>query len=90
MLKTDVKIVEVYINHHFKNLKQQQFDALVSLLYNIGADGKFLKTQTAHYLRTDPDSRFVAYNRIQFTLSGGKYVEGLLIRRLKELMLYYD
>jgi len=90
LFKQDVEIVEHYINNHFPGLRQCQFDALVSLLFNIGADGDFLEKKTAHYLKTDPDSRFVAYNWIEFSLSGGKYYRGLLRRRIDELGVYYD
>jgi len=90
LLKQDVSIVEEWINIHFKKLRQCQFDALVSLLFNIGGDNEFLKTTTAQYLKTDPDSRFVAYNWIEFTLSGGVYQRGLLRRRIDELELYYS
>lgn len=90
LLKEDVKIVEAYINYHFDNLKQCQFDALVSLLFNIGGDDKFLNTRTANWLRKDSEDRHVAYNWIEFTLASGKYERGLLIRRIKELALYYS
>lgn len=90
LLKEDVNVVEAYINYHFDNLKQCQFDALVSLLFNIGGDEKFLKTRTAHWLKKDPQDRHVAYNWIEFTLSSGGYQRGLLKRRIKELALYYS
>ena len=90
LLKTDVKIVETYINYHFHNLRQCQFDALVSLLFNIGADDEFLKTKTAKFIKRNPDSRFVAYNWIEFTLSGNEPSRGLLRRRIDELSLYYN
>lgn len=90
LLKEDVKVVEAYINYNFDNLRQCQFDALVSLIFNIGGDEKFLKTQTAYWLKIDPEDRHVAYNWIEFTLTSGKYERGLLKRRIKELALYYS
>ena len=87
LLKQDVWYVEGFINNNL-NLKQCQFDALVSLLFNIGTGIK--STHLYHYLETDPDSRRVADEWIEFRKAGGKYLRGLLRRRLDELLLYYS
>ena len=89
LLKQDVSIVEAYINLHFKELRQCQFDALVSLLYNIGT-GSFLKTRLYAELKSNPDGKNVADEWIEFRNAGGKYLRGLMRRRIDELALYYS
>ena len=88
-LRQDVQFVEMYINHNFHDLRQCQFDALVSLLFNIGTK-KFLSTNLAKLLKENPDSKHVADEWIEFRNAGGKYLRGLLRRRLDELSLYYS
>ena len=89
LLKQDILIVETYVNNHYPNLRQCQFDALVSLLYNIGF-GNFKKTHLSQYLKDVPDSKYIADEWIEFRNAGGKYFRGLLRRRLDELSLYYS
>ncbi len=89
LLRQDVKMVETYVNGHFPNLRQCQFDALVSLLYNIGTKD-FLKTRLSVKLKSEPDSKHVADEWIEFRNAGGKYLRGLMRRRLDELALYYN
>lgn len=88
-LRTDVLIAEAFVNSYFPNLRQCQFDALVSLVFNIKV-GAFKKTKLFEILRKDPDSRQVAYEWIEFSLSNGIYLRGLLRRRIEELRLYYS
>ncbi len=87
-LGTDIENVEKYINKHFKGLKQCQFDSLASLLFNIGTT-EFHKTRLFNYLKIDNESRNIADEWIEFRLAKGKYLRGLMIRRLEELVIYF-
>jgi lysozyme len=86
-LKQDLWFVERFINANF-DLKQCQFDALASLLFNIGTGIR--KTYLFKYLQTQPNSKHVADHWIQFRNADGKFLKGLLRRRLEELSLYYS
>jgi len=63
---------------------QNQFDAVVSLTYNIGI-GNWMKSNTAalFYAGQNISEKFKSWD-----LSGGRPVQGLLNRRLKEQAIY--
>lgn len=65
---------------------QEQFDAVISLVYNIGF-GTFKSSDTGRlfYAGQDISDRFALYNR-----SGGKVVPGLTNRRLQEKEIYVN
>ena len=88
MLKGDVYISEMYVQANFPKLRQCQFDAVVSLIYNIKIKN-FKKTKLYKLLKENPDSKHVSGEWIEFRNSGGVYLRGLLRRRLDELNLYY-
>ena len=89
LLKQDLMVAETSVDMHFKGLRQCQFDALTSLLFNIGYP-KFTNTKTAELIRTNPDSKYIAGEWIEFRNSGGKYLRGLMRRRIDEIALYYN
>ncbi len=66
------------------NLSSQQFDAVISLAYNIGASG-FRNSDTGRlfYAGHDISNRFSLYNK-----SGGKVIPGLVARRKDEKNIY--
>ncbi|MGJ1414064.1 lysozyme [Sphingobacterium multivorum] len=70
-------------------LSQNQFDALVSLTYNVGATnlGKSTLLRKININPNDPTIRdeFVKWNR-----SGGKVLKGLTRRRIAEANLYFE
>lgn len=83
---------------HFENavnkavkvaVSQSQFDALVSLCYNIG-EGNFLKSTLLKMVNSDPNDpaiwrQFLAYNK-----AGGKVLTGLTNRRKAEAQMYQE
>ena len=89
MLKVDVQIAEAYVNSKFKNLRQCQFDAVVSLIFNIKIE-KFNRTTLFSLLQNEPDSKYISGEWVEFRNAGGVYLRGLLRRRLDELRLYYS
>jgi lysozyme len=90
LLKEDIRIVEAFINLWIPGLRQCQFDALVALLFNIGASAKFRKTNLYNLLKKTPDDKHIADEWIEFRNAGGKYLRGLMRRRFDELSLYYS
>lgn len=93
ILKKDLLISESCVNNNVKvTLNQNQFDSLVSLVFNIGCGNfkastllKFLNN--SNYGTTAPPSgaagQFLVWNK-----GGGKVVEGLKKRRLAESNLF--
>ena len=83
-LRNHITGVENSINTLVKvPLNQNQFDALVSLVYNIGA-GAFSRSSILQKLNSgDYDIDFTVWS-----YSGGKFVQGLKNRRIQEQQLY--
>lgn len=89
-LKKDLKVAESAVNSLELELTQNQFDALVSLAFNIGS-GAFKNSTLAKVLKQTPNDR----TRIkkawkQWRMAGGKVVFGLEMRRKAELELFYE
>lgn len=87
MLKNDLKFYVKHVNDALKvEVTQNQFDACVSLAYNIGVYG-FADSDLVKYLNTGKFFKACA----EFTLwrkSGGNIIIGLQNRRTKELRLF--
>lgn len=88
-LKEDIKWAEDTVNA-FVNvpLKQNQFDALVSLAFNIGANA-FAKSTLLKILNMrhyeDAAKQF-----IRWSFDNGKFIRGLYKRRLEETNLFLE
>lgn len=88
LLQQDLKAAENTVNATGLKLNQLQFDALVSLVYNIGSGNfnnstlyKRLKESTKP--RQELEKWWMAWNK-----AGGKTLKGLERRRLAEYTLY--
>lgn len=88
LLYEDLDPVQDYINENFE-LNQNQFDALCSLLFNVGVNA-LIGTRLYNRLKEDPDDRHVAYEWIEFCLVDGRFSRGLIKRRCKEIEYYYS
>lgn len=86
-LKEDVKHASDAINTHVKaTLTQHQFDALVSLCYNIG-EGNFDKSTLLKLLNSNQfDAAAEQFKR--WDMAGGKHLAGLANRRAGEENLF--
>jgi len=76
-------------------LKQQQFDALVSFAYNVGADmnnngiAEGLGDSTLlKVVKANPKDPSVVMEFLKWNVSGGKVLDGLTRRRKAEAYLY--
>lgn len=86
-LKKDLKTFEVVVNKSLTiSVNQNQFDALVSLTYNIGG-GAFTKSTLLKKLNSGDfkgaSEQFLVWNK-----GGGKVMKGLVRRREAEKLLF--
>jgi lysozyme len=89
LLRTDLDVFEAQLKPILPELKQCQYDAIVSLVFNIGI-GNFHKSQLSRRIENNPKDKHIADEWIEFRNSGGKYLRGLMRRRIDELKLYYS
>ncbi|MCK9399601.1 MAG: lysozyme [Bacteroidales bacterium] len=89
LFKEDVAPVEDFINHNLMINSQNKFDALVSLIFNLGI-GNFSHTLCYRLVKADPENLAIAFEWVEIIKSGGKRYRGLLLRRLSELQLYFS
>ena len=69
-------------------VNQNQFDALVSFTYNLGA-GNLAKSQLLRFVKLNPNDPRIAAEFAKWNRAGGIVVNGLVRRRKKEAQLYY-
>ena len=86
-LREDLKQFEYQINSLNLVLNQNQFDALVSLVYNIGI-GTFKKSILYAMIKANPVSANIPTEWARFKYAKGVPLLGLIKRRQKEIELY--
>lgn len=70
-------------------LTQNQFNALVSLAYNIGL-GAFKGSTLLKKVNNNPNDKSIANEFLKWKYAGGKVIQGLLNRRIKESDVYFS
>jgi lysozyme len=85
ILRGFVTVVEKSIT---SKVTQNQFDALVSLSYNIGL-GAFKKSTVLKKVNANPDDPTIADSFKVWNKGGGKVLKGLVTRRTAEAALYF-
>lgn len=88
LLREDLQWAERAVNGLHVRLRQGQYDALVSLTFNIGSGN--LKKYWAEVLKRNPDDPALADKFRAWNKGGGKVLPGLVARREAELNLYYS
>lgn len=93
-LEYDVRIFENIINTNVsKYINQNQFDALVSFVYNVGP-GNFKKSTLLKKINSNPNEPTIFLEFGQFVKAGPKgkkkKMEGLVKRRKQEADLYFE
>jgi len=90
LLKTDLnKMVTPVIKNNVKvNLKQNQLDALYSLIYNIGMD-KFVNSNLLKMLNSGKFKK-MKKDWQEFQMADGRVLKGLVRRRQEELALFFS
>jgi len=88
LLSGFLRKTEEKVNELLKvTLKQHQFDAIMSLVYNIGI-GAFTKSTILKKINNTPDDPSIGNEFTRWCRAGGKVVPGLLRRRKAEAQLY--
>ena len=88
LLNYEVRHFSDKINRLELGLNQNQFDAIVSLVYNIGI-GAFRKSTILHLISENPNSLDIAVQFGRWVYGGGKMLPGLVKRRADEMEMYY-
>jgi lysozyme len=95
IFREDLTDPETCANNASRRLNQNQFDAIVSLVYNIGW-GNFDKSEVKRLVASNPASEWIKDAFMQHVYAKdpktGKHVKlaGLVTRRKKEVELYYS
>ena len=88
-LKADLIAFERYLNGLGLALNQNQFDALVSFIYNVGT-GNFSKSTLLRKVRANPQDNSIMDEFLRWVYSKGRVLPGLQRRRLAEMKLYFS
>ena len=88
-LKADLISFERYLNGLGLALNQNQFDALISLIYNIGI-GDFQKSTLLRKARINANDNSIMDEFLRWVYSKGRVLPGLQRRRLREMKLYFS
>lgn len=87
MLRKDVLLVEAELNSLGINFMQQQFDALVSWIYNLGT-GIFRNSTMKKYIVAGKPDYDITDQMVKWVNSDGKPLLGLMRRRVAEANLW--
>ena len=88
-LKQDIRNAEHCINQMDIDLTQEQFDALVSFVFNVGVQAFNTSTLKKKILK-NPNDPSIADEFRRWVYAGNKMLPGLVKRREQEIKLYYS
>lgn len=88
-LKEDLCTAEAVVSRECPGVRQSQFDALVSFVFNCG-EGNFLKSTLLKCVKANPDNLNIRYEFSRWTKSNGVQLAGLIRRRREEADLYFS
>ena len=88
-LKADLIAFEKYLNGLGLAINQNQFDALISFIYNVGT-GNFSKSTLLRKVRANPQDNSIMDEFLRWVYSKGRVLPGLQRRRLAEMKLYFS
>lgn len=86
-LKDDIKPIQTLLNGMGINYKQNQFDALVSWIFNLGA-GNFNSSTLKKYIVANKSDVEIADQIVRWVNAGGKPLLGLKRRRIAEANMF--
>lgn len=87
-LVEDLQDAEQTVIRHRLNINQHQFDALVSLVFNIGA-GNFANSTLLKKAKKNTNDATIANEFRKWVYAGGAVMPGLIKRREAEIRVYY-
>lgn len=88
-LKQDIKHAEQAVNEVDADLTQEQFDALVSFVFNVGVQA-FRVSTLRKLVERNPNDPKIADEFRRWVYAGDKKLPGLIKRREQEIKLYYS
>lgn len=88
-LHRDVAAFEMQLNKLNLSLRQCQWDAIVSFVFNIGI-GNFKASTLLAKIRINPDDNSIIDEFLRWVYANGKVMRGLQKRRLTEMKLYFS
>ena len=88
-LHRDVATIEMQLNKLNLILRQCQWDAIVSFVFNVGI-GNFRSSTLLAKIRTNPDDNSIMDEFLRWVYANGKVLRGLQKRRLAEMKLYFS
>lgn len=89
MLDEDLTEAERTVNGHNLKINQNQFDALVSFVFNLGS-GNFNSSTLLKCIKANPANVNIRYEFGRWIRSNGKPLAGLAARRKDEAALYFS
>ena len=87
-LRQDVEFAEKEVNRHNLDINQNQFDALVSFVFNLGV-GNFARSTLLRKIKSNPNDPTIRKEFERWIYAGGKVLNGLVRRRKEEAELYF-
>ena len=88
-LKSDIAVIESQLPTLHLNLTQNQYDALVSFIFNVGLSN-FKQSTLLTKIRINPNDDSIMDEFLRWVYAGGKVLLGLQRRRLAEMKLYFS
>lgn len=88
-LHRDVASIEMQLNKLNLSLRQCQWDAIVSFVFNVGI-GNFKASTLLAKIRINPDDNSIIDEFLRWVYANGKVMRGLQKRRLTEMKLYFS
>lgn len=87
-LRKDVEHAEKEVNKYNLEINQNQFDALVSFVFNLGV-GNFARSTLLRKVKANPNDPSIRVEFERWIYAGGKVLSGLVTRRKEEADLYF-
>ncbi len=88
-LMRDIETTENIVRVECPGLRQYQFDALVSFVFNVGG-GNFRKSTLLKKIKANPDDNSIMDEVLRWVYANGIVLSGLQKRRLAEMRLYFS
>lgn len=88
-LHRDVATIEMQLNKLNLILRQCQWDAIISFVFNVGI-GNFESSTLLAKIRINPEDNSIMDEFLRWVYANGKVMKGLQKRRLAEMKLYFS
>lgn len=89
LLREDLLTAENTVNRLHLKLNQNQFDALVSFVFNVGS-GNFQRSTLLKKIQANANDPAIASEFNKWNRGGGRVLPGLVKRRKQEAELYFS